>query len=57
MSRKDGLIMKKIGFEHINITDGFWKIKQDMVKNITTESVYNRFAETHRFSALKCTWK
>ena len=57
MSRKDDSGMKKIGFEHINITDGFWKSKQDMVKNTTVDSVYNRFDETHRFSALKCTWK
>ena len=46
--------MKKIGFASINITDGFWKKKQDMVKNTTSYAVYNRFKETHRFDALKC---
>jgi DUF1680 family protein len=49
--------MKKIGFESINITGGFWLDKQNMVRNITTENVYNRFYETHRFEALKCRWK
>lgn len=49
--------MNTIGLENIKITNGFWKTKQDMVNNITLKSVYERFAETHRFSALKCEWK
>ena len=49
--------MKNIGFEHIKINDGFWKVKQDMVKNSTLYAVYNRFVDTHRFDALSCTWK
>lgn len=48
--------MKKINFSDIEITDGFWKAKQDMVKNTTADAVYNRFCDTHRFSALKCDW-
>ena len=49
--------MENISFEHINITGGFWKKKQDLIKDVTVRSVYGRFSETHRFSALKCTWK
>lgn len=49
--------MKNICFEHIKINDGFWKVKQDMVKNSTLYAVYNRFMYTHRFDALSCTWK
>ena len=49
--------MKAIGLENVKINNGFWKIKQDMVNNITLKSVYERFYETHRFSALKCQWK
>ncbi len=49
--------MKTIGLENIKINNGFWKIKQDMVNNVTLKSVYERFSETHRFSALKCEWK
>ena len=49
--------MKNICFEHIKINDGFWKVKQDMVKNSTLYAVYNRFTDTHRFDALSCTWK
>lgn len=49
--------MKNIDFEHIKINDGFWKHKQDMVKNSTLYAVYNRFTDTHRFQALACDWK
>ncbi len=49
--------MEKILFSDIKINDGFWKIKQDMVKDSTVEAVYNRFSDTHRFDALSCTWK
>ena len=46
--------MKNIGFSHVNINCGFWKTKQDMVKNVTVDAVYDRFSDTHRFDALKC---
>ena len=46
--------MKNIGFSNVDITDGFWKTKQDMVKNSTVDAVYNRFQDTYRFDALKC---
>ena len=49
--------MKRISYKNIKIGDGFWKIKQDMIKEVTLEAVYNRFKETHRFDALDCRWK
>ena len=49
--------MKNIGFEKINITDGFWKNQQDIIKNTSIYSVYNRFEDTGRFEALKMNWK
>ena len=49
--------MKKVSYLDVNINDGFWKRKLDMISDVTVESVYNRFNETHRFSALKCLWK
>ncbi len=49
--------MKKIDFSKVRITDGFWKLKQDMMKNTTVYAVYDRFVETHRFDALNCDWK
>ncbi len=49
--------MQKIGFSDVTIRGGFWKTKQDMVKNTTVHAVYDRFRETHRFDALRCTWK
>lgn len=49
--------MGNIDYRNIKITDGFWKVKQDMISDVTLQSVYNRFKETHRFDALDCTWK
>ena len=49
--------MKTVNNKNIKITDGFWKVKQDMVRDVTLKSVYDRFEETHRFDALNCTWK
>lgn len=49
--------MQHIKFSDIKINDGFWKIKQDMVRESTVLAVYDRFRDTHRFDALSCTWK
>ncbi len=49
--------MKKVKFSDIKINDGFWAPKQDMLKNSTLKAVYDRFVETHRFSATECKWK
>ena len=49
--------MKNIECKNIKINGGFWKVKQDMVNDITLKSVYERFKETHRFDALDCSWK
>lgn len=49
--------MQKIGYKNIKIKDGFWGEKLRMISDVTLESVYNRFKETHRFDALDCSWK
>lgn len=49
--------MKNIPFSQVKITGGFWKEKQELIRNTTARAVYERFRETHRFDALKCTWK
>ncbi len=46
--------VKTVPCSAVNITDGFWKTKQDMVKNSTRDAVYDRFKETYRFEAFKC---
>lgn len=48
--------MTGISFRNVDITGGFWKKKQDMLKETTVHAVYERFKETHRFDALKCQW-
>ena len=37
---------KNLTFDHVNITGGFWKEKQDMNRTITIWSVYKHFKET-----------
>ena len=46
--------MNRVDFSSIKITGGFWKEKQDMVRNVTVNAVYDRFKETGRFDAFKC---
>lgn len=46
--------MKPFSLNQIAITDGFWAEKQRINAEITVKSVYERFAETGRFAALKC---
>ena len=50
-------IIKTVDFKNTKITDGFWRVKQDMVRNVSVRSVYNRFDETGRIEAFKCKWK
>lgn len=58
MTTNGGLqMMKNINYANVTINGGFWKEKQDMIKNITAMAVYDRFQDTHRFEALKCQWK
>ena len=49
--------MERINFKNTEITGGFWKKKQDMVRKTTVYAVYDRFVETGRFDAFKFDWK
>ncbi len=49
-------MMKQIPFSAVRLHDGFWKVKQDMVRGTTAQAVYDRFSDTHRFDALRCQW-
>lgn len=44
---------QQVDFSAVSIDGGFWKEKQDMVRDVSLMAVYNRFAETGRFEALK----
>ncbi len=48
---------KNLTFEAIELTDGFWKERQDLIRSTTVWNVYRRFAETGRFEAFKLNWK
>lgn len=46
-----------VNFRNVSITGGFWKQRQDINRDSTVQAVYDRFTETHRFSALECKWE
>lgn len=46
--------MKHIPFYHTKLDGAFWGEKQRISKEVTIDAVYDRFAETKRFEALKC---
>ena len=41
----------------VRLTDGFWKKKEDLNRDVTIPAVYDRFVETGRIDAFKCDWK
>lgn len=49
--------MKFIPFENTCIKAGFWAEKQNLVRNVSIKSVYERFSDTGRFAALDFNWK
>lgn len=49
--------MKNLDFSATEIKNGFWRYYSKLVRNVTVHSVYDRFAETGRFDALKCSWR
>lgn len=49
--------MRNLYFGNTELTGGFWKHYEDLNRNVTIHSVYDRFLETGRFDALKCDWR
>ncbi len=45
--------MERVDFSKTRITGGFWKQKQDLVRNTTVKAVYDRFCDTGRFEVFK----
>ena len=45
--------MNKINFDKIKITGGFWKERQDLIRETTINAVYDRFYDTGRIEAFK----
>ncbi len=45
--------MKNVDFSNIKITGGFWKERQDLIRNVTVNAVYDRFYDTGRIDAFK----
>lgn len=49
--------IRPIPFYKTEITDGFWKQRQAVNRDVTIFAVRDRFKETGRFDAFKCDWK
>lgn len=49
--------MKNLTFDKTVINNGFWKFYSDLDRSSVVYNVYNRFKETGRFDALKCSWR
>lgn len=46
--------MRMIPFYDTSVTGSFWGKRQQVVKDVTIDAVYDRFLETKRFEAVKC---
>ena len=46
--------MNRVDFSSVKITNGFWMEKQELIRDVSTYSVYKRFKETGRIDAFKC---
>lgn len=49
--------MNHSDYKNVKVTGGFLHKKQELNRNITFDSVYNRFYESGRIDALRCDWK
>lgn len=49
--------MRNTDYSRVRITDGFWLERQKTLREATADAVYDRFTDTHRFSALECAWR
>ena len=50
-------MIKSVNYSNAVITGGIWKEKQKMVRSTSIHAIYDRFAETGRFDALRFDWK
>lgn len=46
--------MQSVSYDRVRLKDGFWKEVQARNASVSLKNVYRRFAETGRFSAVRC---
>ncbi len=49
--------MRTIPYTDVDITGGFWKEKQELIRNVTAKAIYDRFSDTYRFKAFDFEYK
>ena len=45
--------MERVDFSCVELTGGFFKEKQNLIREVTAKAVYDRFCDTGRFEAFK----
>jgi len=45
-----------VSYSAVKLTGGFWEQRQRLNREATLPAVYDRFAQTGRFAALRCDW-
>ena len=48
--------LRPISFSDVDVTGGFWKQKQDLIRDVTIFAVRDRFRDTGRFQAFHFSW-
>ena len=49
--------LKSVPFQQVDLRRGFWHDRQELNSQTTIYNVYNRFEETGRFAAFRCSWQ
>lgn len=49
--------MGNLTYDKVNISGGFWRDRQETIRNTTIHKVYERFFETGRFAAFDLNWR
>ena len=47
-------MIQRVDYSKVSITGGFWRQKQDLVRDVTVQAVYDRFKDTGRIDAFRC---
>ncbi|PWL50668.1 MAG: hypothetical protein DBY36_06145 [Clostridiales bacterium] len=50
-------MIEKIPFDRVEISGGFWKKRQELVRRVTIRAVYDRFCDTGRLEAFRFSWR
>ncbi|MBQ9120735.1 MAG: glycoside hydrolase family 127 protein [Clostridia bacterium] len=47
-------MIQRVDYSKVQITGGFWRKKQELIRDVTVQAVYDRFKDTGRIDAFRC---